>query len=268
MTSDVIFVYPDTSVIEVANILFKNRFHGVPVVEKNKVVGIITESDFFLKNFDDLYLPTYLKFIQENKSAEGLSTEVKEKINKLVDMKAKDLMTSDCLTISPEMEVADLMEIVKKNNYFTLPVTDDDKNILGIVTLADVLGTVRESSREMKTANLENKTREIDKLARSTYVTLRQKMVLINRKKIQTWKGMTLVSLITAMLALTLWLINTGSQTSCNFDERSIVPIDCQAFTYTDWSTCRSDGTQIREVLERQPKNCEGGMPILIQNCQ
>ena len=50
MTSDVITVGEYMPVTEVAKIVSENKIHAVPVVDgENKVVGIITETEFFTK---------------------------------------------------------------------------------------------------------------------------------------------------------------------------------------------------------------------------
>ncbi len=47
MTREVITVTPDTSMIEVAQLLLEHKIGGAPVVADGQVVGIITESDLF-----------------------------------------------------------------------------------------------------------------------------------------------------------------------------------------------------------------------------
>jgi CBS domain-containing protein len=47
MTRNVAFVTPETPVVEVARLLFEHRVGGLPVVQNNRVVGMITESDLF-----------------------------------------------------------------------------------------------------------------------------------------------------------------------------------------------------------------------------
>jgi len=48
-----------------------------------------------LKNYDSLYLPSYLKFMENNKLAASLPDDVKEKIVKLLNTKAEDIMSKD-----------------------------------------------------------------------------------------------------------------------------------------------------------------------------
>ena len=47
MTREVVRVTPDTPLIEVAGLLLSHRIGGLPVVEGEQVVGVITESDLF-----------------------------------------------------------------------------------------------------------------------------------------------------------------------------------------------------------------------------
>ena len=41
MTKKVIFVSPDTSVSEAAELMEKHKIHGLPVIDNKRVVGII-----------------------------------------------------------------------------------------------------------------------------------------------------------------------------------------------------------------------------------
>lgn len=47
MTSDVITVSSDTKLHDVAQLMLEKKIGGLPVLEDNKLIGIITESDVF-----------------------------------------------------------------------------------------------------------------------------------------------------------------------------------------------------------------------------
>ena len=54
MVKKVVSVSPSNSIREVAEILSKSEFHALPVVDKNKLVGIVTTTDlinYLLKQF-------------------------------------------------------------------------------------------------------------------------------------------------------------------------------------------------------------------------
>ncbi|KKP79812.1 MAG: hypothetical protein A2271_02430 [Candidatus Moranbacteria bacterium RIFOXYA12_FULL_35_19] len=200
MIRDVIAVDPETTVSRVADILFTNRFHGLPIVENGKLAGIITEDDFFLKNYDEIYLPSYLRFIEENKSADNLPPEIKDKIEKLLGFKVKDIMTTDCVTVKQDMDISDFMNLVRETKFTTFPVTDMENNLVGIVALSDVLGTVREGSIQMKKAfKGKFKSMEAEELAKELDFLWKEKLVLVSKKNVSTWKGIALVSIISTI---------------------------------------------------------------------
>jgi CBS domain-containing protein len=269
MVADTISVSPEVPISEVADILFSNRFHGLPVVEKEKVVGIITEDDFFLKNYDEIYLPSYNRFLKENKSVANLPEDIKDKIEKILGTKAKDIMTADCLTVDPEMDVAELMRLVKETKFTTFPVVDGENNIRGIVTLSDVLGTVKSGSIEMKKAfNGKFKNKAVAELVKEVDVLWKEKLVIMSKKQVRTWKGLVFISTIAAIGFAALFYVITSSRNNCEIEQKDVYPINCQRFSYSDWGACEADGTQSREISERFPKDCAGGLPEVVRRCQ
>lgn len=196
MSTKVITVYPKTELTEVSYLLFSNRFHGIPVINEGKqVVGIITEDDFFLKDFNALFLPSYIKFLQEKKDGRNLSDDIKQKIEKLSLLKASDIMSENCITVSQETGIDEMMEIIKKTKFTTFPVINNKEKIIGIVTLSDILGIVKKGSREMSQA-IENKQAKLGKLASEISYIWDNKIELISKQKVQTWKGILFVSIV------------------------------------------------------------------------
>jgi len=162
MSTNVLSAAPGNSVVEVAEIIFNHGFHGLPVVENGKVVGIITENDFFIKDQGTLFLPSYINFLKENRITDDVPSEKKAKMKKLLNLEARDIMTADPIAVRPYMEVEELLNLIKKTRFNTLPVTDEEKNLLGIVTLVDVIGMVKQS--QDKESNFRSK--EADEIIR------------------------------------------------------------------------------------------------------
>ncbi len=44
-------------------------------------------------------------------------------------------------------------------------------------------------------------------------------------------------------------------------------PTICTSFTYSNWGSCSSSGSQSRTVISSSPSGCSGGSPILSQTC-
>lgn len=139
MTTEVITVRPTGDIQEVSELINKFRIHAIPVTDEGKIVGIITESDFFVKSLLNAYLPSYIDFIKEIKFADKLSHKQKEDLAILIDAKAADIMTPNCVTVHPDFSIKDLLAMFQKTNFYSIPVVDDKNNLVGIVTLTDLL---------------------------------------------------------------------------------------------------------------------------------
>ena len=143
MKKKVIFVSPDTKINEVAEVLTKNKIHGVPVIEDGKLAGIITTTDFFIKDSPNFYLPSYIDFIKDFKVKNKASGQEKKQLEVLMSAAAKDIMTRECITVLPETEMDELLKIFREKRLHLLPVANGDNSLAGIVSLADVVKLVR-----------------------------------------------------------------------------------------------------------------------------
>jgi len=139
MTADVITVTSKTKITEVAKVLQGNKFHGVPVVDDGKLVGIVTETDFFTKGENNIYLPAYIEFLK-NIKVTGDDDSAKEKnVEKLIGSKAEDIMSRDCVTIHPDSDVETMVALIKEAKLHTVPVVRENGELVGIVTQSDII---------------------------------------------------------------------------------------------------------------------------------
>ncbi len=139
MTEGVVSVNENDSVAIIAKIMTENKIHGIPVLKNNEVVGIVTETDFFTKGKVNVYLPTYIDILSNDRLFKDASPDERENISRLVSAKARDIMSSPCICINKNAELAELLELVKKKNLRSIPVIDDDGNLCGIATRADLI---------------------------------------------------------------------------------------------------------------------------------
>lgn len=141
MTEEVISTKPDESIINLARLMNEKRIHAIPVLDdEGRVLGIITESDFFTKNSSNLsYLPTLIDFLKEGKTREQGMEDDAESV--IINAKAKDIMTAPCKTLSQDDNVEDFIQIVKNTGIISVPVTHSatDNRMVGIITVADLM---------------------------------------------------------------------------------------------------------------------------------
>ena len=205
MVTDVTSIESNESIAEVAELIFSKRFHGLPVVHEGKVVGIVTEDDFFLKNYGDVFLPAYIKFIDAKKIIANLPEEIQDKIASIISAKVSTIMTREVITVSPEMNANELMKLIKQTKFTTFPVTDKERNILGIITLSDILGTVKRGSGEMKKSLLKkSKKSKIGNLVVDLNYFWNDQLLVTSRKNVRTLRGILFIVTIEALIILIL----------------------------------------------------------------
>jgi acetoin utilization protein AcuB len=121
MTLDPITIDPDVTLLKALEIMGKNHFHRLPVVKDGRLVGLITEG-----------------LVNENSGKENTSLSIYELNYLLSRTYAKDIMITDVRTVSPDAWIEDAAEIMLQNEINVLPVVDDDKKVVGIITEKDL----------------------------------------------------------------------------------------------------------------------------------
>jgi CBS domain-containing protein len=143
MTKEVITVSPETSVEEIAFLLLKHNISGVPVVEGDKVVGVISEADLLYKK----KLPTSIVYLYQHGSYLKPEELAKED-RKIRATKAKEVMTKDVVSVSPETPVTEIVSIMEEKGIKRVLVMEGDK-LVGIVSKLDVLRCLTGSCEEL-----------------------------------------------------------------------------------------------------------------------
>jgi CBS domain-containing protein len=138
MVTEVIAVQEDASVEELSKILVENKISGVPVVDKGgKLVGIATEGDLIVKD-SDLHFPRYFKLLDSIIYLESLN-KFKDNLKKYLGTKVSDVMSTEVRTVREDAPVSEAANLMIRHNINRLPVTDDNDNMVGIVTRSDIV---------------------------------------------------------------------------------------------------------------------------------
>ncbi len=143
MTRDPITVTADTTVRDAAALLRKHNIGGLPVLDGEQLVGIITETDIvsLLKVqeiSDDLWLPSPLEiielpireFINWNKTKSALSN--------IGETPVREIMAMPPITVSEDADIEGAAAIMLREDVARLPVVKGDR-LVGIITRADIV---------------------------------------------------------------------------------------------------------------------------------
>ena len=110
MVKDIISVPQSMRLAEVANIMLENGIGSVPVMEDDKMVGIVSKADFVTLAIDGEY----------------------EKIC------TKEIMTKDIISVSPSERLVHARRVSIDNKVGRLPVMDDEE-LVGMITSKDLM---------------------------------------------------------------------------------------------------------------------------------
>jgi IMP dehydrogenase len=129
MTGEVATVEPDTTVGEVARRIAESDDHnGFPVCEDRRVRGFVTARDLLL-------------------AAD--------------DTPIRDVMSVDLVVAHPEMDINDAARVILRSGIRKLPVVNDDGDLVGIISNADVVRSQIERATPEKVGKLRRTLEEI-----------------------------------------------------------------------------------------------------------
>ena len=129
MKKDIITVSPDASISDVAKIFVEKRIHRIPVVDKGRLVGIITPTD--------------------------LLDEVKDRKSKL---KAEDVINTTCVTAYVEDPLSYIVASMRVSKVVAFPVLDARGDLVGIITDRDLFIDQTEDKEALTAMGLEEGT--------------------------------------------------------------------------------------------------------------
>ncbi len=125
MTDKVIVVRPQDTMDVVQDIFRKNNIHHLPVVDRGKVVGMISHSD-------------YLKLLH---GFTLFKTKKSDEYNDAIlrSLLVREVMTKQVATLGPDDTVELAAGFFRENLFHALPVVDEEGLLIGIVTTYDLL---------------------------------------------------------------------------------------------------------------------------------
>ena len=125
MVRNVHTVSPDMTVEQVRQEIINSNFHGFPIVEKGYLLGFITAKEL-LRHVDK------------------------------PDAKIRSVMKRGTLCAIPSMSVDDATRILFRYGLRNLPVVDEDKKLVGIISNIDIVRSQIEKSRPGKVMSVKN----------------------------------------------------------------------------------------------------------------
>ncbi|WP_149194836.1 CBS domain-containing protein [Luteimonas suaedae] len=118
---EIFAVGPDVPVLEAIRLMAQKHIGAVLVVQGGRLAGILSERDYARK------------IVLEGRSSK--------------DTPVRDIMTAEVITVQLDDNVQRCMQIVTRERIRHLPVTDAAGNVLGVVSIGDLVKAVIEDQQ-------------------------------------------------------------------------------------------------------------------------
>ncbi len=123
MSADVIAATYEMKVSEIRKLMETHHIHHMPVMSGKKLIGLVSAVDILRASFSSALVGA------------GESDEVLDHTIAL-----EDVMTAEPVTIKSTDTIKHAAEILSTSNYNSLPVVNENDELVGIVTTKDLIG--------------------------------------------------------------------------------------------------------------------------------
>ena len=131
MSTPVTTILPETLLLEAHQIMIQQKIRRLPVVTSandivpQMLVGMVTLGD-----------------IRAAEPSIVASLGTQEMRHELARLAVEQFMTTDLITVTPETTIGTAAQLMLLNNLGGLPVVDEQKKLLGIITESDIFRMV------------------------------------------------------------------------------------------------------------------------------
>lgn len=122
MSSDVAVIQEGQSLSEVRKLMCDMKIHHVPIAKGKKLTGLVSFTDLMKINL-------------------VINGADERSIDAIIDQNFKitDIMSTKLITIKNTETVRNASQMLVNGHFHSLPVTDNEMNIVGIVTSTDLI---------------------------------------------------------------------------------------------------------------------------------
>src|SRR5262245_60996210 len=144
MTSPVVSVEPDATILQAIRIMLQRHVSGLPVVDKDgRLIGIVTEGDFLRRSETGTARrrPRWLEFLLgPGRLADEYTRSHGRKVN--------EVMTSDPVSVTEDAPLEDVVKLMEKRQIKRVPVLRG-RDLVAIVSRANLLHALARIVREV-----------------------------------------------------------------------------------------------------------------------
>ncbi len=121
MSKPVITVEKNDSMQQAATLMKENRIRLLPVIDKGKLCGILSDRD-----------------LKRASASDATSLDVHELLYLVSKIKVADIMTRDVVTVNQDWTMEEVADLMLDRKISGAPVVDDKRQLCGVITQTDM----------------------------------------------------------------------------------------------------------------------------------
>jgi len=148
MTRVVAQIEPTASAEEAARLMRSRHVSGLPVIGSNgRLVGVLSEIDIVLgihQATGAMSPRGFLDIVLRSTPASGGPGLLESSRARLKNARVSEFMSDRVVTVDPDTTLREAVRLLRQHGISRLPVVDDKRRVIGIVTKSDLLGAVED----------------------------------------------------------------------------------------------------------------------------
>ena len=125
MSKKVVTIDENDSMQDAINLIKQHKINMLPVMKKEKLVGIVTDRD-----------------LKKASASDATTLDVHELLYLISKIKIKDIMSKKPVTVPFDFTIEETASILLENDISGAPVVDNDKQLVGVITQADIFKVI------------------------------------------------------------------------------------------------------------------------------
>jgi len=125
MSKKVITIGENDSMQDAINLTKQHKINMLPVMKKEKLVGIVSDRD-----------------LKKASASDATTLDVHELLYLISKIKIKDIMSKKPVTVPFDFTIEETASLLLENNISGAPVVDNDKQLVGVITQADIFKVI------------------------------------------------------------------------------------------------------------------------------
>ena len=121
MSKNVITIDANDSMQNATKLLKEHGIRMLPVMKKNRLVGIVTDRD-----------------LKKESASDATTLEIHELLYLLSEIKVKEIMTKDPITVPPDYTAEETAQVLMDSKISGVPVVADNGQVVGAITQTDL----------------------------------------------------------------------------------------------------------------------------------